>query len=90
MDFLKDEKILKIHTDSSYLKNGISSWIYSWEKNNWLTSNKKPVKNKDLWIKLAELTKNKNITWEWVKAHDENKFNNMVDELARKEAESAL
>jgi len=81
LDFLKDEKILKIHTDSSYLKNGISSWISSWEKNNWLTSNKKPVKNKDLWIKLAELTKNKNITWEWVKAHDENKFNNMVDEL---------
>ena len=90
LDFLKDEKILKIHTDSSYLKNGISSWISSLEKNNWLTSNKKPVKNKDLWIKLAELTKNKNITWEWVKAHDENKFNNMVDELARKEAESAL
>ena len=90
LDFLKDEKILKIHTYSSYLKNGISSWISSWEKNNWLTSNKKPVKNKDLWIKLAELTKNKNITWEWVKAHDENKFNNMVDELARKEAESAL
>ena len=90
LDFLKDEKILKIHTDSRYLKNGISSWISSWEKNNWLTSNKKPVKNKDLWIKLAELTKNKNITWEWVKAHDENKFNNMVDELARKEAESAL
>ena len=90
LDFLKDEKILKIHTDSSYLKNGISSWISSWEKNNWLTSNKKPVKNKDLWIKLAELTKNKNITWEWVKAHDENKFNNIVDELARKEAESAL
>ena len=90
LDFLKDEKILKIHTDSSYLKNGMSSWISSWEKNNWLTSNKKPVKNKDLWIKLAELTKNKNITWEWVKAHDENKFNNMVDELARKEAESAL
>ena len=90
LDFLKDEKILKIHTDSSYLKNGISSWISSWEKNNWLTSNKKPVKNKDLWIKLAELTKNKNITWEWVKAHGENKFNNMVDELARKEAENAL
>ena len=90
LDFLKDEKILKIHTDSSYLKNGISSWISSLEKNNWLTSNKKPVKNKDLWIKLAELTKNKNITWEWVKAHDENKFNNMVDELARKEAENAL
>ena len=90
LDFLKDEKILKIHTYSSYLKNGISSWISSWEKNNWLTSNKKPVKNKDLWIKLAELTKNKNITWEWVKAHDENKFNNMVDELARKEAENAL
>ena len=51
LDFLKDEKILKIHTDSRYLKNGISSWISSWEKNNWLTSNKKPVNNKDLWIK---------------------------------------
>ena len=90
LEFLKDEKILIIYTDSNYLKNGISSWISSWEKNNWLNSKKKPVKNKDIWIKLAALTKDKNITWKWVKAHDENKFNNMVDDLARKEAESAL
>ena len=90
LEFLKDEKILIIYTDSNYLKNGISSWISSWEKNNWLNSKKKPVKNKDIWIKLAALTKDKNITWKWVKAHDENKFNYMVDDLARKEAESAL
>lgn len=89
LDFLKNEKKLTIYTDSSYLKNGICSWISSWKKNLWLNSKKQPVKNKDLWIKLENLTKDRNITWQWVKAHHENKYNIIVDELARKEAENA-
>ena len=86
LEYLKDEKILKINTDSSYLKNGINLWIYNWKKNNWLNSKKEQVKNKELWIELELLTKNKDIYWNWVKAHNDNKFNNMVDSLAREAA----
>ena len=86
LEYLKGEKILKINTDSSYLKNGINLWIYNWKKNNWLNSKKENVKNKELWIELELLTKNKDIYWNWVKAHNDNKFNNMVDSLAREAA----
>ena len=86
LEYLKDEKILKINTDSNYLKNGINIWIYNWKKNNWLNSKKEQVKNKELWIELELLTKNKDIYWNWVKAHNDNKFNNMVDSLAREAA----
>ena len=86
LEYLKDEKILKINTDSNYLKNGINLWIYNWKKNNWLNSKKEQVKNKELWIELELLTKNKDIYWNWVKAHNDNKFNNMVDSLAREAA----
>ena len=86
LEYLKDEKILKINTDSNYLKNGINIWIYNWKKNNWLNSKKENVKNKELWIELELLTKNKDIYWNWVKAHNDNKFNNMVDSLAREAA----
>ena len=88
LEYLKDEKILKINTDSSYLKNGINLWIDNWKKNNWLNSKKEHVKNKELWIELELLTKNKDIYWNWVKAHNDNKFNNMVDNLAREAAKN--
>ena len=88
LEYLKGEKILKINTDSSYLKNGINLWIYNWKKNNWLNSKKENVKNKELWIELELLTKNKDIYWNWVKAHNDNKFNNMVDSLAREAAKN--
>ena len=58
------------------------------EKNNWLNSKKEHVKNKELWIELELLTKNKDIYWNWVKAHNDNKFNNMVDNLAREAAKN--
>ena len=88
LEYLKDEKILKINTDSSYLKNGINLWIDNWKKNNWLNSKKEQVKNKELWMELELLTKNKDIYWNWVKAHNDNKFNNMVDNLAREAAKN--
>ena len=75
---------IKIFTDSLYLKEGITVWINNWEKNNWKTSNKKNVKNHDLWKKLQELTKSKKIDWFWVKAHSNNPINEMVDTLAKK------
>ena len=83
--FSKREKI-KILTDSKYVKNGITDWIKIWEKNNWKTSNKKKVKNLELWKKLNKLTNFHNVEWNWIKAHSDNQMNNLVDELARKEA----
>ena len=79
---------LIIYTDSQYVKNGITTWITGWKNNNWLTSNKKPVKNKDLWVLLDELNNQQEIEWQWVKAHqivsDEfSRYNNIADELAR-------
>ncbi|MDA9623839.1 ribonuclease HI [Pelagibacteraceae bacterium] len=71
-----------IYTDSKYVKNGITEWIKNWEKNGWKSANKKPVKNKDLWIKLDNLCKNNKIIWKWVKGHSNNKYNNLADELA--------
>jgi ribonuclease HI len=71
-----------IYTDSTYHKNGITIWIKKWEKNNWKNTNKKPVKNKDLWIILNELSKERIIDWRWVKAHAGNKYNEIADKLA--------
>ena len=77
----KASKII-IYTDSIYLKNGITTWIKNWEKNGWKNANKKPVKNKDLWVTLNELSKEHVINWKWVKAHAGNKYNEIADKLA--------
>ena len=81
------KKSLKIFTDSNYVKDGITKWIRNWEKNNWKTSTKKPVKNQELWKKLDKLVKFHDVKWEWVKGHSTNIYNNLADELARKAAE---
>ena len=75
-------------TDSQYVKNGIEIWIHKWKDNGWMTAEKKPVKNKDLWTKLDKIQKTKKIKWEWVKGHSSDKFNNEVDRIARERAES--
>tara|TARA_A100001037_G_scaffold234014_1_gene212718 strand:- start:32 stop:475 length:444 start_codon:yes stop_codon:yes gene_type:complete len=75
-------------TDSQYVKNGIEVWINKWKDNGWMTAEKKPVKNKDLWTKLDKIQKTKKIKWEWVKGHSSDKFNNEVDRIARERAES--
>ena len=77
-------KQIKIFTDSNYVKEGITSWIHVWEKNNWKTSDKKNVKNVDLWKKLKELSKFNTIKWIWVKGHSENPMNELADQLAKK------
>ena len=82
----KDES-LYLYTDSTYLQKGITEWIVNWKKNNWITSSKKPVSNKDLWIKIDQLNLELDIEWKWVKAHqsdnsDDTFYNNMADELA--------
>ena len=79
---IKSNSIIIIYTDSIYLKNGITLWIKNWEKNGWKSANKKPVKNKDLWVVLSKLTEKQSISWKWVKAHSGNKFNELADKLA--------
>ena len=83
---LKKPCELIITTDSKYVKNGITEWINTWLANNWKTSKKEDVKNKDLWIDLYNLNKSLNIQWNWVKAHDGNPLNEEVDLLAKKAA----
>ena len=77
----KFSKII-IYTDSTYLKNGITIWIKNWEINGWMSANKKPIKNKDLWVTLSKLSEEQNIDWKWIKAHTGNKYNEIADKLA--------
>ena len=79
---IKKKSEITIFTDSKYVKDGITDWIKKWKQNNWKSSNKKPVKNKDLWIKLDNSCQKHKITWKWVKAHAGNKYNSLADELA--------
>ena len=85
---ISKNKKVEIYTDSKYVKLGITEWIHKWIKNNWQTSKKQDVKNKELWIELYELTKSFEINWIWVKAHAGNLLNEEVDSLAKKAAES--
>tara|TARA_B100000989_G_scaffold98185_1_gene71596 strand:- start:84 stop:506 length:423 start_codon:yes stop_codon:yes gene_type:complete len=74
---------VEIFTDSKYVKSGITEWIHNWKKNGWKTANKKDVRNKKLWTELDLLNNEFKISWNWVKAHSTDKFNNEVDLLAR-------
>ena len=78
---------VEIYTDSKYVELGITEWVHKWIKNSWLTSKKEPVKNKELWIELYNLTKSFKINWIWVKAHAGDPLNEEVDLLAKKAAE---
>jgi len=75
-------------TDSQYVKNGINQWIHNWRKNGWRTSDKKPVKNADLWQRLDEAVKKHQVNWHWVKGHSGHPENERCDELARGAAEA--
>ena len=77
---------IEIITDSKYVKLGITEWINNWKKNGWKTSNKKEVKNIELWKELDSLVENFNIKWSWVKGHSTDQLNNEVDLMAKKAA----
>ena len=79
--------LIEIFTDSKYVKNGITEWVNTWILNNWKTSKKEDVKNKDLWIELYKLNQSLNIKWNWVKAHAGEPLNEEVDMLAKKAAD---
>jgi ribonuclease HI len=73
---------VEIHTDSQYLRQGITAWIKGWKRNGWRTAAKTPVKNADLWRTLDELTNQHDVTWCWVKGHAGNEGNELCDGLA--------
>lgn len=77
----RDIKI-KVFSDSMYLKDGITKWIKKWKQNNWIGSDKKQVKNIDLWKQIDELNQKFTIEWHWVKGHNGNEFNERADRLA--------
>ena len=72
-----------LHTDSTYVKDGITKWIHGWKKNGWKTAAKKPVKNQDLWQRLEASLADHEIEWHWVKGHSGHPENERCDELAR-------
>jgi len=79
---------VQIFTDSKYVKSGITEWIHNWKKNGWKTASKQPVKNKDLWTELDQMTNEFQIKWSWVKGHSNDALNNEVDLVAREAANS--
>lgn len=73
---------VEIHTDSTYVRNGITKWIHGWKRKSWLTAEKKPVKNDDLWRRLDELCERYAVEWRWVRGHDGDPGNERADVLA--------
>ncbi|MDD2445651.1 MAG: ribonuclease HI [Clostridia bacterium] len=91
LEALKEKCNVDIFSDSAYVVNAfLKDWTSNWIKNNWKTSNKKEVLNQDLWEKLINLTNYHNITWNKVKGHSDNEFNNRCDELARNEVQKII
>jgi len=82
LQFIDNKSSINLFTDSKYVKDGITKWIHGWKKNNWRNSQKKEVKNKDLWIELDTLSQKHRINWIWVKGHSGNVENDIADELA--------
>ncbi len=81
-EVLKNKEEIIFYTDSKYVINGMTAWIFNWQKNNWRTADKKPVSNQDLWEKLAELAKGKKINWHYVSGHAGIAGNERCDEIA--------
>ena len=82
LEALRRESDVAIYTDSQYVKNGIEAWIHGWKRNGWKTSDRKPVKNEDLWRELDQLATRHRISWHWIRGHDDNPGNERADELA--------
>lgn len=89
LKILKKLSEVTIYTDSKYVMDGITKWIFNWKKNGWKSSDKKLVKNVDLWQELDVEVAKHQIKWVWVKGHNGNKFNEIADSLARNAAENA-
>jgi ribonuclease HI len=83
LESLSDNTPAELHTDSQYLRDGITQWLHNWKKNGWRTSDKKPVKNVDLWKRLEAAAERHQVAWHWVRGHVGHDENERADELAR-------
>ena len=83
LDHLKRSMEVDLFTDSTYVRDGITKWIYNWKKNGWRTAARKPVKNADLWQRLEMAIQRHQVEWHWIKGHAGNAENERADELAR-------
>ncbi|MFN3584124.1 ribonuclease HI [Phenylobacterium sp.] len=90
LEALKRPCKVELHTDSQYVQKGIHEWIHGWKKRGWLTADKKPVKNDDLWRRLDEARMRHQVAWRWVKGHAGHELNERADELARMGLKDAL
>ena len=87
LEVLKRPSRVTLTTDSTYVKDGITKWIFTWKKNGWRSAAKKPVKNVDLWQRLDAAVAGHDVSWRWVKGHAGHAEHELVDDLARAEAE---
>jgi ribonuclease HI len=85
LEALKRPTTVRLHTDSAYLRDGITKWIHGWKRNGWKTADKKPVKNEDLWKRLETAMAPHRVKWLWVKGHAGHPENERVDAMARAE-----
>ena len=83
LEVLEKPSRITVVTDSAYVKNGVTGWIFGWKKNGWKTAARKPVKNVELWLRLDEAQARHQVTWQWVKGHAGHPENERADELAR-------
>ena len=84
LEALKRPAVVKLHTDSQYLRDGVTAWMGNWKRNGWRTRDRKPVKNDDLWRRLDEATQRHEIDRRWVRGHAGDPMNERADELARR------
>ena len=89
LNSLKEPCDIHLYSDSQYMKNGITQWIFNWKINNWKASSGKPVKNQDLWQQLDALAPQISLEWMWVKGHAGNRYNELCDTLAVEAAKKA-
>lgn len=89
LEALKVPCDVEFHTDSQYVKNGITEWLANWVRNGWKTAARKPVLNQDLWERLHAATQRHHITWKWVRGHAGHEYNERVDALATTARETA-
>ena len=90
LEALNKPSDVRIHTDSQYVQKGISEWIHAWKKRNWLTADRKPVKNDDLWRELDFLAQRHRIEWLWVRGHAGHDGNEYADKLANQGVRTVL
>ena len=88
LEALKKPCRVALHTDSQYVRDGITKWIHGWQRNGWRTADKKPVKNAELWQELLDAAAPHRVEWHWVKGHSGHPENDRVDALACTEADA--